>query len=271
MTASHKTLGIRQFLCGADNYGVLLHDRASGQTAAIDTPDEDAVRAELTRAGLRLTHIFTTHHHADHVAGHLGLKRETGCRIYGPVKETVTTPGVDETVKEGDRIVFGGCELQVIETPGHTLGHVAYYIPDIGEKSLNGETVGVVFAGDTLFSVGCGRVLEGSYADMWRSTAKLAALPGATLLYCGHEYTQSNVTFALAMEPDNEALKARKQEVDALRLQKKPTVPVSLINEHATNPFIRLQSPTIRASVGLTDADSDETVFEALRRLKDNF
>jgi hydroxyacylglutathione hydrolase len=265
------TLEIREFMCRADNFGVLLHDGATGMTAAIDAPDEAAVRAELAKAGYRLTHIFTTHHHGDHVAGNEGLKRETGCMIYGPAKEAATIPGLDVKVKEGDRLTFGSFEVQVIETPGHTKGHVTYYIPDARQPSDNEKRCGVAFVGDTLFSVGCGRVFEGTYAEMWRSLQKIAALPADTLLYCGHEYTQSNVAFALTVEPGNQALQERKREVDAARSAGQPTLPVTLAKELETNPFLRPQSREIRQRLGLPEDTPDERVFEELRRRKDRF
>lgn len=265
------TLEIRQFICRSDNFGVLLHDRDAGVTAAIDAPDEAAVRNELRKAGLSLTHIFTTHHHADHTAGNQGLKRETGCVIYGPAKEASSIPGIDVSVKEGDTFNFGSFEVKVFETPGHTRGHIAYYIPQAEQMSAAGSKSGVAFVGDTLFSVGCGRVLEGSYADLWHSLKKIMALPADMLIYCGHEYTQSNVAFALTVEPDNEALRKRKDEVDSARREGKPTLPVTLGQELETNPFLRVKSAAIRKNVGLTHDTPDEKVFEELRRRKDKF
>jgi hydroxyacylglutathione hydrolase len=266
-----STLEIIQFPCRTDNYGVLISDKASGVAASIDAPDEAAVREELKRAGLKLTHIFTTHHHFDHVEGHRGLKRETGCKIYGPAKEAQDIPEIDETVKEGDRIAFGSYELRVLETPGHTPGHVTYYIPNAVQASLIGKKSGVAFVGDTLFSVGCGRVMEGRHAEMWHSIEKLVALPPDTLIYCGHEYTQSNIKFALTLEPGNEALIARKSTVDALRSQGKPSLPVSLANELETNPFLRVKTLPIRQSLGMGADTPDAKVFEELRRRKDRF
>lgn len=265
------TLEIRQFPCRSDNYGVLIHDSSAGVTAAIDTPGEQAVREELKRAGWKLTHIFTTHSHFDHVDGHLGLKRETGCTIYGPEKEAKDIPGIDVTVNEGDSLPFGSFELQVIETPGHTPGHVTFYIPDALPAAITEDKSGVAFVGDTLFSVGCGRVMEGRHAEMWHSLEKLMAMPPATLIYCGHEYTQSNVKFAHTVDPQNEALQKRKREVDSLRADGKPTLPVSLANELETNPFLRVKSPAIRQSLGLEPGTPNAKVFEELRRRKDQF
>jgi hydroxyacylglutathione hydrolase len=263
-------LDIIQFPCLQDNYGVLIHDRDAGVTAAIDAPEEAAVREALRRAGLKLTHIFTTHHHHDHVEGHLGLKRETGCTIYGPAAEAANIPGIDKTVKEGDRLPFGAFELQVIETPGHTRGGVTYYIAGAIDAAAGGKT-GAAFAGDTLFSVGCGRVIEGTHAQMWASLEKIAALPSATLIYCGHEYTQSNIRFALSVEPKNEALLARKSEVDELRSGGKPALPTVLANELAVNPFLRVNSQEIRQNLGLGPEIPAAQVFKELRLRKDRF
>lgn len=265
------SLEIRQFRCLSDNYGVIIHDPSAGVAAAIDTPDEDAVRTELTRAGLKLTHIFTTHHHGDHVAGHAGLKRETGCKIYGPAKDRGQIPGMDVEVKEGDVLPFGNFELHVIETPGHTLGHVSFYIPHAEQTAIFGEKSGVAFVGDTLFSVGCGRVIEGQHNAMWASLQKLMALPKDTLIYCGHEYTAGNVAFALAVNPENEALQQRKIEVDLATRDGKPTLPITLARELETNPFLRVNDANIRAHLGLGDSAPAAQVFETLRRRKDNF
>jgi hydroxyacylglutathione hydrolase len=259
------TLEIYQFPCWQDNYGVLIHDAAAGLTASIDAPEEKAVQEALKHTGWTLTHIITTHHHHDHVEGHKGLKRDTGCKIHGPSGEAAKIPGIDETVMEGDRIPFGAFELQVIETPGHTAGEVTYYIPGALPSG------GVAFTGDTLFSVGCGRVIEGSYAQMWASLEKIAALPPSTMIYCGHEYTQSNIRFALTVEPGNQALLQRKAEVDALRGEGKPTLPVSLGQELETNPFLRPESPEIRKNLGFGAGTPNTQVFEELRRRKDSF
>ena len=259
-------LEILQFPCWKDNYGVLIHDRDSGVTASIDAPEEASVREALQHSRFKLTHIFTTHHHHDHVEGHAGLKRETGCTIYGPVKEAADIPAVDVTVKEGDKIPFGAFEVQALETPGHTRGAITYYIPG---ALASGS--GVAFTGDTLFSVGCGRIFEGTAAQMWHSLEKIAALPASTLIYCGHEYTQSNIRFALSVEPKNEALLKRKSEVDGLRAADKPTLPVALETELQTNPFLRANSPEIRQSLGLGPDVPPAKVFEELRRRKDRF
>ncbi len=265
-----STLEIRQFPCLSDNYGVLIHDSSTGVTASIDAPDEEAIRKQLRDAGWALTHIFTTHHHFDHVQGHHGLKLETNCTIYGPAKEARDIPGIDIAIEEGERLTFGSIEVQVLQTPGHTPGQVTYFIPK-AVQTVGGGRSGVAFCGDTLFSVGCGRVIEGRHAEMWRSLEKIMALPADTLLYCGHEYTQSNIKFALSVEPDNAALLERKREVDALRSKGEATLPVTLAKELETNPFLRVNSAAIRQSLGIGPDASNAKVFEELRRRKDRF
>ncbi|MGA9546291.1 MAG: hydroxyacylglutathione hydrolase [Rhodomicrobium sp.] len=266
-----STIEIRQFPCRSDNYGILIHDGSAGVTAAIDAPDEDAVRKALRDAGWALTHIFTTHSHFDHVAGHQALKRETNCTIYGPAKEARDIPCIDIPVAEGEKLTFGSIEVQVLETPGHTPGHVTYFLPNAVDVPGSGRKSGVAFAGDTLFSVGCGRVIEGRHAEMWRSLQKIMALPPDTLIYCGHEYTQANIRFALTAEPENPALLDRKRKVDALRSRGEPTLPVTLATELETNPFLRAKSPAIRKSLVLGPDVPDSKVFEELRRRKDRF
>ncbi len=253
-------LQIHQFLCRQDNFGVLIHDAAHGVTAAIDTPEAGPIRDALTAKGWRLTHILTTHHHADHTAGHEALKAETGCHIVGPAKEAASIPGIDQTVAEGDSFGFGGLTVQVIETPGHTLGHVSYWLPEAK----------VAFVGDTLFSLGCGRLLEGDADMMWNSLEKLKKLPPETSIYCGHEYTKSNAAFALTIEPGNSALQNRAKEVDQLRAQDKLTLPVTLGDELAQNPFLRPDSAEIQVKLGLVGHPL-ATIFAEIRRRKDRF
>lgn len=253
-------LQIEQFICGADNYGVLIHDADANLTAAIDTPEAAPIRAKLAEKSWRLTHIFTTHHHGDHVAGHLPLKSETGCRIYGGAKDAARIPGLDVALKDGERFQFGSHHVDVFDTPGHTLGHIGYHLPDAG----------VAFLGDTLFSLGCGRLLEGSAQDMWRSLQRIMTLPPDTILYCGHEYTSSNAKFALTVEPENEALQRRAAEVAELRAGGAPTLPVRLKAERDANPFLRADSPAIQKRLGLEGRPLDE-IFTKLREMKDGF
>ncbi len=254
------TLEIDQFMCRSDNFGVLVHDRASGETALIDAPEEKTILEAAERTGWTPTVILTTHHHADHVEANLALKKRFGLKIVGPKREAEKIPGIDETVDEGSPLRFGGEDVRVLFTPGHTLGHISYHFP----KSK------VAFVADVLFALGCGRILEGDPAMMWASLQKLAALPPETTIYCGHEYTQSNAKFALTVDPDNAALKARAKEIDALRADNRATLPTTIARELETNPFIRPQDPAIRRTLGMETA-SDEAVFAEIRKRKDNF
>lgn len=251
---------IHQFICRSDNYGVLLHDHKSGETAAIDAPDATEIGRQLEERGWRLSHILTTHHHGDHVEGNLALKQRFGCTIIGPQGEAAKIPGIDRAVPGGESFSWAGHEVRVLDCPGHTAGHIAYHLP---EDEL-------LCAGDTLFSLGCGRVFEGTMEEMHRSVSQFAALPASTRLYCGHEYTQSNARFALSVEPGNAALVARAAEVDRLRADGKMTCPSLLGAELKTNPFLRTGSTEIRKNLGLADS-SDAEVFAELRRRKDSF
>ncbi|MCP8938891.1 hydroxyacylglutathione hydrolase [Alsobacter sp. SYSU M60028] len=248
---------IRQFLIGSDNFGVLLHDSATGATASIDAGEEAPILEALDKAGWRLTDILVTHHHGDHVAALPALKARFGARVVGPAADAHRVPEIDEGVREGDVVRVGHLEAEVIETPGHTSGHIAYHFR--GEKLL--------FAGDTLFSLGCGRLLEGTAAQMLSSLNKLAALPDDTRVYCGHEYTLSNARFALSVDPGNPALKARAQEVEQLRAADAFTLPTMIGIEKATNPFLRAADPAIARQIGLSGRSPLE-VFAELRERK---
>lgn len=253
-------LEIRLFPCLSDNYGVLIHDGASGVTASIDAPEEAAVENALAVSGWKLTHILVTHHHADHTQGIPGLKRKFGCKVVGPRAEADKVPGIDEQLGEGDMFAFGRFEARIFDTPGHTRGHISWWFPEPG----------IVFAGDTLFALGCGRVLEGAMEEMWHSLQKLAALPRETLLYCGHEYTQSNAKFAFTIEPGNIHLKARMGEIDEKRARGEPTIPSSIGAELDSNPFLRADTEEVRTAVGMPNA-SAAAVFAEIRRRKDSF
>lgn len=246
--------------CRSDNYAVLVHDPAGGTTVLVDAPDAGPVRAALERRGWRLSHILVTHHHGDHVAGIPALKAATGAEVIGPAREAQKIGTLDRTVSEGDVVAVGPYAVTVFETPGHTLGHVSYWFQ--AEKLL--------FAGDTLFALGCGRLLEGTPSAMWASLKKLAALPADTAVYCGHEYTQSNARFAVTIAPDHAALAARKQAVDAARADGRPTIPSTIGEERATNPFLMAADPAIAARLGLAGADP-VSVFAEIRRRKDAF
>ncbi len=253
-------LDIRQFPCLSDNYGYLIRDRQTGAVATIDTPDPDAINAALAAEGWRLTHILNTHHHWDHAGGNLALKEQWGCEVIGPKGEAARIPGIDRAVGEGDIVTLGASAAAVIDTPGHTAGHIVYYFAEDG----------AAFVGDTIFAMGCGRLFEGAPEEMWASLRKIAALPPATKLYCAHEYTQANARFARTVEPDNEALKARAAAVDALRAAGTPTVPTTLAEELATNPFLRAEAPGLRTALGMPKADA-VAVFAETRARKDAF
>lgn len=253
-------LEIVQFPCRDDNFGVLVHDAKTGQTAAIDAPELKPILSLLDERGWTLTHIFTTHHHQDHVEANLDLKAKFSLTITGPQKEADRIPGIDKTVKGGDHFEFAGHRVEVIDCPGHTLGGISYFIPS--QKLL--------FAADTLFSLGCGRLLEGTPDQMWSSLSSLLALPDDTVIYCGHEYTASNAKFALTIDPDNQALVERALEVEKLRAAGKPTLPTDMAREKATNPFLRADDGFIRERLGMEKA-SDAEVFAEIRRRKDTF
>jgi hydroxyacylglutathione hydrolase len=245
------------FPCLQDNYGVLLHDPATGATAAIDAPEAAPVEAALKATGWRLTDILVTHHHADHTGGIAELKAHHRCRVVAPHGEAARIPLVDETVRENDKVRVGGLEGRVIETPGHTAGHISYVFP--ADK--------LAFVGDTLFSIGCGRVIEGTPEMMWQSLLKLRGLPDDTRIYCGHEYTKANIRFAKSIESSNSALKAREQEVEKLLAAHKPTIPSTIGEEKAANPFLRADVPDVAKSVGLAGQPAWK-VFAEIRERK---
>ncbi|HEX4892013.1 MAG TPA: hydroxyacylglutathione hydrolase [Hyphomicrobiaceae bacterium] len=250
-------LETHQFRCLSDNYGVLIHDAAAGVTASIDAPEAEPVRRALKEKGWKLTHILVTHHHADHTQGVGELKAEFGAKVIGAKADAGRISGLDETVSEGSTFKFGSFEVRVLETPGHTSGHITFWIP----------AAAVAFAGDTLFALGCGRVFEGDAQTMWRSLSKLAALPPETEVYCGHEYTLSNARFALTIEPENTALQRRATEIERLVAAGKPTLPTRIGVELETNPFLRPQSPAIRQRLGMQSAP-DWQVFGEVRERK---
>ena len=248
------------FLCLKDNYGVLLHDPATGATAAIDAPEVAPIEKALAATGWKLTDILVTHHHGDHTAGIAALKDKHHCRVVAPRNEASKIANIDETVGEGDSVRVGSLSAKVLETPGHTAGHISYFFP--ADK--------LAFVGDTLFSVGCGRVIEGTPDMMWQSLLKIRNLPDDTRLYCGHEYTAANCRFALTVEPDNAALRKRAAAVTQLIGQGEPTIPTTLGEEKAVNPFLRADVPSVAAGVDLTGADAAK-VFAAVRGRKDRF
>jgi hydroxyacylglutathione hydrolase len=248
---------IEQFPCRDDNFGVLVQDPATGLTASIDAPDAAAIERALRRTGWTLTHILVTHHHGDHVEGIAALKVRHDAKVVANRADAHRIPAVDETVEPGGRFMFADRIADIIDTPGHTVGHIAWHFPQ--EQAL--------FAGDTLFSLGCGRVFEGTMEQMWGSLDRLRRLPDETRLYCGHEYTLSNARFALTVDPDNPALRARAAEAQAQRAQGFATLPVTLWAEKRANPFLRADDPAIRKRLGMETA-TDDAVFAELRERK---
>jgi hydroxyacylglutathione hydrolase len=247
------------FKCLSDNYGVLLHDSDSGATASIDAPEATPVEAALKATGWKLTDILVTHHHHDHTGGIAALKAKYKCRVVAPAK-SANIPGVDETVREGDKVKVGALTANVIETPGHTLDHIAYWFH--ADK--------LAFVGDTLFSIGCGRVIEGDAEMMWRSLVKLRDLPNDTEIYCGHEYTGANIKFAKTVEPNNRALAAREAEAQQELTKGRPTIPVTIGEEKQANPFLRADVPETAAAIGMAGKPAAQ-VFGEIRQRKNNF
>ena len=253
-------LACYQFPYGSDNYGVLVHDADSGLTACIDAGDAQAALDALKKNGWTLTHLLITHHHGDHTAGLAELKKQTDCLVVGPVERSKPIAGIDEQVDDGGSFDFAGRSVSVLHTPGHTVDMVNYYFAD--DK--------LVFTGDTLFSMGCGRLFESDAATMLASVSKLNALPDDTMMYCAHEYTATNARFAQDVDPDNADLAQRVKEVSALRADGQPTVPSALSVEKKTNPFLRVNDPGIRRALDMQDAD-DVAVFAALRKKRDGY
>jgi hydroxyacylglutathione hydrolase len=250
----------RLFRCLSDNFGVLLHDSETGATASIDAPEAAPVEAALADSGWTLTDILVTHHHHDHVGGIAELKARYKCRVVAPAGEAAKIPAVDETVREGDKVAVGKLSANVIETPGHTLGHIAYWF----------HADRLAFVGDTLFSIGCGRVIEGTPAQMWDSLRKLRDLPDDTKIYCGHEYTLANIKFALTIEPDNTVLAAREAQAKRQVQEGQPTIPVTLCDEKLANPFLRADHPEVAAGIGMAGKPAAE-VFAEIRARKNKF
>lgn len=227
------TLTIRQFPCLNDNYGYLIHNARTDTTACIDTPEEAPIIQALNENFWTLDYIFNTHHHYDHVGCNLALKDRYGAQIIGPEIDRARIPGIDKGVRDGETFLLGDMPVRVMETPGHTLGHIIYYIPDAE----------AAFVGDTIFTLGCGRLFEGTPQQMFDSFNKIKTLPEETRLYCAHEYTLANAAFAKTVDPDGRDLRHAIKNYVALRESGFPTVPTTLSTELLTNPFLRAQTP----------------------------
>ena len=251
----------RLFLCLKDNYGVLLHDPDTGATAAIDAPEAAPIEAALKQTGWKLTDILVTHHHPDHTGGIEELKAKYKCRVVAPAKEAAKIPGVDETVQPGRfRLGRQARRAPCSRRPAIPLGHITYWFPQDH----------LAFVGDTLFSIGCGRVIEGTPEMMWKSLLKLRDLPNETLVYCGHEYTAANIRFALSIDQENPVLDARAAQVERLIAEGKPTIPVTIGDEKLANPFLRADVPDLAVDVGMAGKPAAE-VFAEIRGRKDKF
>jgi hydroxyacylglutathione hydrolase len=247
--------------CLTDNYAYLLRDPAEPELCAVvDPSDPEPVRRALAARGLKLSHILNTHHHLDHTGGNIPLKEDFGAEVVGPAKDRARIPGIDVGVDESAPWRFGRHTARILEIPAHTRAHIAFAFEDED----------IVFTGDTLFAMGCGRLFEGTPQMMWTSLSKLMRLKDSMRVYCGHEYTLSNGRFALTLEPDNTDLQARVREVESLRGRSQPTIPSDMALEKKTNPFLRPDSPEIRKTLGMESADN-VAVFGEIRHRKDNF
>lgn len=251
---------IHQFLCLQDNFGVLVHDPLSGATAAIDAPEEGPIREALEATGWQLSHILVTHSHHDHIAAVAPLKRRFGCRVVAPARAAAELPDADLYVAEGDSVEVGDLTAKVMELPGHCADHVGYHF----------DRQQVLFAGDVLFALGCGRVFGDAYDAMWRSLSRIAALPPETSVYFGHEYTLGNAKFALSVDPDNPDLKGQAKRVETVRARGDFTSPTTVAAERAANPFLRAGLPALAAGVGMA-GQSPARVFRELRERKNRF
>lgn len=250
-------LEVHQFPCLSDNYGFLLHDSESGETAAIDTPDAAEYLDQAKAKGWTITHILNTHWHPDHAGGNAEIVEATGATIVAP-QEVEKLSKIDQVVAHGDTVTLGAHKAQVIDVSGHTNGHIAFNLPDSG----------IAFVGDALFALGCGRMFEGEPKQFWDSLQRIKALPADTILYCAHEYTAANAKFAIHADPDNADLKAYVAEIDDKRSRGEWTVPTVLRRELATNPFLRADEPSLKVRWG---GDAPHETFAAIRAGKDNF
>jgi hydroxyacylglutathione hydrolase len=251
-------LQIHQFPCLSDNYGFLVHDPTSGATATVDTPDADEIMRQAEAKGWRITDIWNTHWHPDHAGGNAAIKAATGAVVTGPKEVERLGQAPDRIISHEDKVSLGGHTARVIDVGGHTLGHIAYSF----------EADRIAFVGDALFSLGCGRMFEGTPDQMWTSLQRIAALAPETTLYCAHEYTEANAKFAIYYDPTNRDLQARIAEIKKLRGEGKPTVPMKLADELKTNPFLR--APELKRSIMMPEA-SDVEAFAELRKRKDSF
>ncbi len=250
---------VHMFPCLKDNYGFLLHDPESGETATIDTPEAGRILEEADAKGWKITQIWNTHWHPDHAGGNADIVAKTGAKVVGPKEVERIGKGPDRILNEGDTVKLGAVTATILDTPGHTAGHIVYHLPEHR----------IAFVGDTLFALGCGRLFEGTAQQMWTSLGKLRALPDDTTIYCAHEYTQANAAFALSVDPDNRDLQLYVDEVAAKRSTGRPTVPTSIGKEKRANPFLRADDPKLQAFVG--HAGDTVATFAEVRERKNRF
>lgn len=246
--------------CLSDNYAFVIADHETGQATVIDVPEAAPINAVLSENGWTVTQVFLTHHHDDHVMGLGALTKAADAEIIGAAADQHRLPPLTKTVEDGDTIQLCGQDAQIFDVSGHTIGHIAAYVPSIKH----------VFTADSLMALGCGRLFEGTAAQMWDSLLKLRALPDDTIVCSGHEYTAANAKFALTIEPDNQTLTSRVTAITAARAAGLPTVPSDLGLEKQTNPFLRADNPALKATLGMHSAP-DSDVFAEIRTRKDNF
>jgi len=256
-----SSLQIELVPCLKDNYAYLLHDSSSGTTGIVDPSEPGPIIDALSKRRYKLMYILNTHHHYDHTGGNLELKATYGAKVIGPFAEKDRIPGIDVALRDGEKWMFGGHEMHVLETPGHTKGHVSFYFPESE----------AIFTGDTLFCLSCGKLFEGSAEQMWSSLSKIASLSDDVRIFCGHEYTVSNAKFALSIEPGNDALRSYAARASELRSKGLPTVPSTLAEEKSCNPFLRTFSADIRKSLNIPDTASEVEVLGRVRKAKDMF
>jgi len=246
--------------CLSDNYAFLIHASETGETALVDAPEAAPIRAALKARGWTLSHILITHHHSDHIDGVQSLRRDTSAKVIGNSADTRRLPKLDKAVGDGDMFRFAGHDVNVLDVSGHTIGHIAFHIPDAN----------AAFTADSLMALGCGRVFEGTPEQMWASLSKFSQLPDDTVIYSGHEYTATNARFALTIEPGNKDLQARAKDITAKRANGQPTVPSTLAEERATNPFLRAHLQQVKSAINKPDA-TDAACFAEIRQRKDRF
>lgn len=254
------TLNIKTIPCLSDNYAFLLHDEATGITALVDAPEVKPITDALDHYGWKLDKILLTHHHDDHIDGVEELCKKYNCKVYGAKADEHRLPKLDRALEEGSTVDVGSSTGMVMDVSGHTVGHIAFYFP----------SAHAAFTADSLMALGCGRLFEGTHEQMWSSLSKIAALHPETIVYSGHEYTESNARFAKTIEPDNPDLAKRCIDIEQKRKAGQPTVPSTLSEELATNPFLRANLETVKAAIGMPNA-SDVECFTEIRKRKDNF